>query len=57
MFDSESLNEDSFYVEASAINTYLYCPRRCYYEYVQNEREEKQLTDQQLAKKVHGGKA
>lgn len=39
MFDSESLNEDSFYVEASAINTYLYCPRRCYYEYVQNEFE------------------
>lgn len=39
MHNSQDLDKDSFYIEASAVNTYLYCPRRCYYEYVQNEFE------------------
>ena len=39
MYSVEEVVRDSFYVEASAVNTYLYCPRRCYYEYVQNEFE------------------
>lgn len=39
MYSIEEIDKDSFYIEASAVNTYLYCPRRCYYEYVQNEFE------------------
>lgn len=39
MYSTEEIDKESFFVEASAINTYLYCPRRCYYEYVQNEFE------------------
>ncbi|MCD3245459.1 CRISPR-associated protein Cas4 [Clostridium botulinum C] len=39
MYSVEEIDKESFYIEASAINTYLYCPRRCYYEYVQNEFE------------------
>lgn len=39
MYSVEEVDRDSFYIEASAVNTYLYCPRRCYYEYVQNEFE------------------
>jgi CRISPR-associated exonuclease Cas4 len=39
MYSIEEVDKDSFFVEASAVNTYLYCPRRCYYEYVQNEFE------------------
>ncbi|MGL5151609.1 MAG: CRISPR-associated protein Cas4, partial [Clostridium sp.] len=39
MHNSKEIERDSFYIEASAVNTYLYCPRRCYYEYVQNEFE------------------
>lgn len=39
MCNYQDIDKDSFYIEASAVNTYLYCPRRCYYEYVQNEFE------------------
>lgn len=39
MYSVEEVDRDSFYIEASAVNTYLYRPRRCYYEYVQNEFE------------------
>ncbi|GCD08743.1 CRISPR-associated protein Cas4 [Clostridium tagluense] len=39
MYSVEEIDKDSFYIEASAVNTYLYCPRRCYYEYIQNEFE------------------
>ncbi|MDW8801440.1 CRISPR-associated protein Cas4 [Clostridium sp. A1-XYC3] len=39
MYSIEEVDRDSFYIEASAVNTYMYCPRRCYYEYVQNEFE------------------
>ena len=30
MYSVEEIDKESFYIEASAINTYLYCPRRCY---------------------------
>ncbi|WP_053957661.1 CRISPR-associated protein Cas4 [Inediibacterium massiliense] len=39
MYSVEEVDKDSFNIEASAVNTYLYCPRRCYYEYVQQEFE------------------
>lgn len=39
MYSIEEIGRESFYIEASAVNTYIYCPRRCYYEYVQNEFE------------------
>ena len=39
MYTSISDNKESFYVEASAVNTFLYCKRRYYYEYIQQEFE------------------
>lgn len=39
MYSVKEVDKDSFYIEASAVNTFLYCPRRCYYEYIQNEFE------------------
>ncbi|QPW59275.1 CRISPR-associated protein Cas4 (plasmid) [Clostridium botulinum] len=51
MYSVEEIDKESFYIEASAINTYLYCPRRCYYEYVQNEFESNVYT--MLGDQVH----